>query len=177
MSIAAAHLFTRNIYKEYIRKQADDAEQSLVARISSLFVKGGALIFVIALPTRYAIDLQLLGGVWILQTLPAIVFGLWTHWLHKWAVLAGWLAGMIAGTWMAIELEFETSVYELDLFGWTINAYEGVIALVLNLIIAVAGTLLLSSLGVRRGPDETEPEHYQEPGERRDEGAVTTPVT
>jgi solute:Na+ symporter, SSS family len=176
MSIAAAHLFTRNIYREYLRKEADDAEQSLVARLTSLFVKGGALIFVVALPTRYAIDLQLLGGVWILQTLPAIAFGLWTHWLHKWAVLAGWLAGMIVGTWMAVELEFETSVYALDLFGWTINAYEGVIALVLNLIIAVAGTLLLSALGVRRGPDETEPEHYEELGERRSEGAVTTPV-
>ena len=111
----------------------------------------------------------------MLQTLPAIVFGLWTHWLHKWALLAGWLAGMILGTWMAIDLDFKTSVYALDLFGWTINAYDGVIALVLNLIIAVVGTLLLSGFGVRRGADETEPEHYEELGERRTKGAVATP--
>jgi SSS family solute:Na+ symporter len=133
-----------------------------VARITSLFVKGGALIFIIVLPTKYAIDLQLLGSVWILQALPAVVFGLWTRWLHKWALLAGWLVGTIVGTWMAIDLDFKTSVYELDLFGWTINAYDGVIALVPNLVIAVMGTMLLSALGVRRGPDETERGHYEE---------------
>jgi solute:Na+ symporter, SSS family len=176
MSIAAANLFSRNIYKEYIRKDADEAEQSLVARIASLFVKAGALIFIIALPTKYAIDLQLLGGVWILQTLPAIVFGLWTRWLHKWALLGGWLAGMILGTWMAIDLDFKTSVYELDLFGWNVTAYEGIFALVLNLVIAIGGTLLLSIFGVRRGPDETEPEHYEELGEQRVETREPAPV-
>jgi solute:Na+ symporter, SSS family len=153
MSIGAANLFTRNIYKAYIRPDADEA---LVARTTSLFVKCGALVFILALPTDYAIDLQLLGGVWMLQTLPAIALGLWTHWLHKWALLAGWLVGMSAGTWMAIDLDFNSSVYALDLFGRTINAYDGVIALVANLIVAVAGTLLLAAFGVRRGVDETE---------------------
>jgi len=176
MSIAAANLFTRNVYKEYIRPDADDAEESLVARIASLFVKAGALVFIIALPTKYAIDLQLLGGVWILQTLPAIVFGLYTRWLHRWALLAGWAAGMIVGTWMAIDQDFKSSVYKLDLFGWNISAYEGVIALVLNLIVVAIGTLVLSALGVRRGPDETEPEHYEELGERRAESGIPAPV-
>jgi solute:Na+ symporter, SSS family len=157
MSIGAANLFTRNIYKEYLRKDADAAEQSLVARSASLFVKAGALVFIVALPTEYAIDLQLLGGVWILQTVPAIVFGLWTRWLHPRALLAAWLAGMLAGTWMAIDVEFKTSVYALDLLGWTVHAYEGVIALVLKVIVAVVGTLILSALGVRRGHDETAP--------------------
>ena len=36
--------------------------------------------------------------MWILQTLPAIVFGLFTRWFHRWALLAGWAAGMIYGT-------------------------------------------------------------------------------
>jgi solute:Na+ symporter, SSS family len=159
MSIGAANLFTRNIYKAYIRPDADEA---LVARIASLFVKCGALVFILVLPTKYAIDLQLLGGVWMLQTLPAIALGLWTHWLHKWALLAGWVAGMTVGTWMAIELDFKTSVYTLDLLGWTFSAYDGVIALVLNLIVAVVGTLLLTALGVRRGADETEAEELAE---------------
>jgi SSS family solute:Na+ symporter len=176
MSIAAANLFTRNIYKQYIRPDCSDAEESLTARITSLFVKGGAVIFIIALPTKYAIDLQLLGGVWILQTLPAIVFGLWTRWLHRWALLAGWAAGMAVGTWMAIDLDFKTSVYELHLFGSTINAYEGIFALVLNLVISVVGTILLSALGVSRGVDETEPEHYEELGERRAEPVTPTPI-
>ena len=162
MSIAAAHLFSRNIYKQYLRKDADEAQQARVARITSTLVKAGALLFIVVLPTKYAVDLQLLGGVWILQTLPAIVFGLWTRWLHRWALLAGWSAGMMAGTWMAIDLEFKTSVYTLDLFGWTITAYEGVIALVLNLIVTVIGTALLLGLGVHRGLDETAAEHYEE---------------
>jgi solute:Na+ symporter, SSS family len=33
-------------------------------------VKVGALAFVLFLPTQYAIDLQLLGGVWMLQIRP-----------------------------------------------------------------------------------------------------------
>ncbi|MGI9050313.1 MAG: monocarboxylate uptake permease MctP, partial [Rubrobacteraceae bacterium] len=70
MSIAAANLFTRNIYKEYIRPNISDREESQVAKITSLVVKLGALFFVLFLPTQYAIQLQLLGGVWILQTLP-----------------------------------------------------------------------------------------------------------
>src|SRR5204862_429877 len=100
MSIAAANLFTRNIYREYLRPECSDREQSQVAKITSLFVKAGALAFIVFLPTKYAIDLQLLGGVWILQTLPAIVFGLFTRWLDRWALLIGWAAGMAAGTLM-----------------------------------------------------------------------------
>src|ERR671933_1578839 len=79
MSIAAANLFTRNVYKQYFRPQADEREESQVAKVASLVVKAGALAFILFLPNKYAIDLQLLGGVWILQTLPAIVFGLFTR--------------------------------------------------------------------------------------------------
>src|SRR3954452_8802233 len=89
MSIAAANLFTRNLYKEYLRRDATHAEEAKVAKIASLFVKVGALLFVIVLPTEYAIDLQLLGGVWILQTRPAVVIALYTRWFHRWALLAG----------------------------------------------------------------------------------------
>jgi SSS family solute:Na+ symporter len=172
MSIAAANLFTRNVYKQYIRPDASDAEEARTARIASLLVKLGAVVFIIALPTKYAIDLQLLGGVWILQTLPAIVFGLYTRWLHGWALLAGWAAGMGIGTWMAIDAEFKTSVYKLDLFGWHVSAYEGIIALVVNLVVTILGTFVLSALGARRGTDETSADDYEELGERRAEPAA-----
>ena len=75
MSIAAANLFTRNIYKEYLRRDATDAQQTRVAKITSLLVKAGAVAFIVLAPTEYAIEFQLLGGVWILQTIPAIVLG------------------------------------------------------------------------------------------------------
>ena len=84
MSIAAANLFTRNIYREYIRPACSGQEESTVAKVASLVVKFGALAFIVLVPQKYAIQLQLLGGVWILQTLPAIVLGLYTRWLHRW---------------------------------------------------------------------------------------------
>src|SRR5215470_11630023 len=67
MSIAAANLFTRNIYKEYINPDATPSQQTRVAQAVSLIVKLGALIFVLALSKTFSINLQLLGGIWILQ--------------------------------------------------------------------------------------------------------------
>ena len=52
----------------------------------------------LALDKQFAINLQLLGGVWILQTFPAMVFGLYTRWFHRWALLVGWAVGMVYGT-------------------------------------------------------------------------------
>jgi solute:Na+ symporter, SSS family len=171
MSIAAANLFTRNIYKAYFRPECSDKEEATTARIVSLFVKVGALVFVIALPTDYAIDLQLLGGVWITQTLPSIVAGLYTRWFHRWALLAGWAAGMVTGTLMAISLDFNTSVYTLDVFGIHIAAYEALFALAANLVVSVVLTLIFAALGAPRGRDETEAVDYEELGERRAETA------
>ena len=171
MSIAAANLFTRNIYKEYFRPDCSDAEESQVAKLTSLAVKAGAVVFILALPNKYAIDLQLLGGAWILQTLPAIVGGLFTRWLHRWALLAGWAAGMTTGTLMATSQHFKTSVYELHIFGTTITAYEAIFAVVLNILVSVALTAVLAVVGAKRGADETAPEDYEEVGERRVEPA------
>ncbi|HYZ89879.1 MAG TPA: sodium:solute symporter family protein, partial [Myxococcales bacterium] len=80
MSIAAANLFTRNVWKEFFRPDCSDREEAQVAKIVSLVVKAGALAFVLFLPTKFAIDLQLLGGVWMLQTLPAVMLALYTRW-------------------------------------------------------------------------------------------------
>ena len=46
-----------------------------MAKWVSLVVKFGALIFIIFVPTRFAVYLQLLGGIWIIQTMPAIMLG------------------------------------------------------------------------------------------------------
>ena len=99
MSIAAANLFTRNIYKEYIRRDATDSEQAMTSKIVSLLVKVGALLFILLLNPQFSIDLQLLGGAIILQTLPSVMIGLYTRWLHRGALLAGWAAGMIVSVW------------------------------------------------------------------------------
>ncbi len=60
-------------------------------------------LFVLFVSTTYALDLQLLGGVWILQTFPAIVIGLYSGWFHRWALIAGWAVGMVYGTLVAYD--------------------------------------------------------------------------
>ncbi|HEX6457964.1 MAG TPA: sodium:solute symporter [Thermoleophilaceae bacterium] len=163
MSIAAANLFTRNIWKEFVHRNATAQEEATTAKIVSLVVKIGALLFIVLLPNKYAIDLQLLGGVWILQTLPAVVIGLYTRWFHRWALLAGWAVGMGWGTWMAQDSSFKTSVYNLNLFGWHFSAYEAVFALVANLIVSAVLTVVFRAVGARdTAPDETAPEDYSE---------------
>jgi solute:Na+ symporter, SSS family len=82
MSIGAANLFTRKVWKSYIDPGISHAGEAAVAKIASLVVKVGALAFILFLPTQYALDLQLLGGLWILQTFPALVFGLFTRWFR-----------------------------------------------------------------------------------------------
>src|SRR5580693_5692632 len=98
MSIAAANLFSRNIYKEFFRPNASPREETRAAQLASLVMKAGALYFALEVSKTFSINLQLLGGIWILQTFPAIVVGLYTRWLHRWALVIGWAAAMIYGT-------------------------------------------------------------------------------
>jgi SSS family solute:Na+ symporter len=162
MSIAAANLFTRSIYKEYLRPQASHADEARTAKIVSLLVKVGALVIIVTLPTKYAIELQLLGGVWILQTLPSIVVGLYSRWLHRWALVAGWAVGMTVGTLMAESQDFAPA-YPLKIFGTTINAYTGVFALASNLIVTLVLTVVLRAVAkVDDDGDETRPADFDE---------------
>jgi solute:Na+ symporter, SSS family len=165
MSIAAANLFTRNVWKEFVRKDCSDAEEAQVAKIVSLVVKVGALAFVLFLPTQFAIDLQLLGGVWMLQTLPAVMLALYTRWFHRWGLLAGWAAGMVAGTWIAASQDF-TPVWATPVIGAT--AYTGLVALLVNLVVASAITLLLGGRGRADELDETRDVDYDELRETRE---------
>jgi solute:Na+ symporter, SSS family len=135
MSIGAANLFTRNIWKTFIDPGIDAARESTVAKIVSLGVKLGALIFIVFLPTQYAIDLQLLGGVWILQIFPAVVFGLYKIPLRARGLLAGWFVGMIVGTWMAEAMQLKP-VFPFQVGGQTYTIYIGLIALSVNLVIS-----------------------------------------
>jgi SSS family solute:Na+ symporter len=167
MSIAAANLFTRNIWKEFFRPNASNAEQTRVAQTASLVVKAGALVFVLALSKTFSINLQLLGGVWILQTFPAIVAGLYTRWFHRWALIIGWAAAMIWGTIAAYRVpvpgepgtHFGASTDTLPLINHTV--YIGFTGFVLNLVVAVVFTLVFRAFKVPGGTDETRPEHYE----------------
>jgi solute:Na+ symporter, SSS family len=165
MSIAAANLFTRNVWKEFIRRDCSDREEAQVAKIVSLVVKIGALAFVLFLPAQFAIDLQLLGGVWMLQTLPAVMIALYTRWFHRWALLAGWAVGMVAGTGIAASQDF-APVWETPVLG--VTAYTALVALLLNLVVTTAVTLLLGGRGRADELDETRPADYDELEETRE---------
>jgi SSS family solute:Na+ symporter len=166
MSIAAANLFTRNIWKEYFRPQASNAEQTRVSQTASLVVKLGALLFVLFVNSTYAIQLQLLGGIWIVQTFPAIVAGLYTRWFHRWALVIGWAVAMVFGTIAAYRLpapgkpgtHFGASTDTLPVINHTV--YIGLTGLVINLVISVILTLAFRAVKLPGGSDETRPEHY-----------------
>jgi solute:Na+ symporter, SSS family len=160
MSIACANLFTRNIYREYFRKECSPAHESQVAKITSLVVKSGALIFIVGMPQNYAINLQLLGGIWIIQTLPSVLIGLYTRALHPWALLAGWAAGMVAGTGMEMSLGFKGSIFPLHIFGWTIPCYAALSALLLNIAVTLAASAVLAFALRVESTDETEAADY-----------------
>jgi SSS family solute:Na+ symporter len=159
MSIAASNLWTRNIYREFLRPDCTAGDEARMAKLVSLVVKFGALVFVLGLPLQYAIQLQLLGGVWIIQTLPAVIVGLYTRWFHDRALLLGWLAGIIAGTAMAASQQFKP-IYPVHLAGLTIPTYAALASLVLNLIVVVVLTPLFNAAGAARGRDQTEAGHY-----------------
>jgi solute:Na+ symporter, SSS family len=146
MSIACANLFTRNIYREYIDPHCKPAREAQVAKIVSLVVKLGALAFIIELSTTFAIQLQLLGGIVIIQTLPSVILGLYTNRLNPWGLLAGWAAGIASGTWMAAQLAFKTSIYPIHLFGLTIPCYAALSSLALNIVVSVALSWLLNAV-------------------------------
>jgi SSS family solute:Na+ symporter len=174
MSIAASNLFTRNIYKAYFRPNVSNAEEASVAKLVSLIVKFGALLFILLIPTSNAINFQLLGGVWIMQTLPPVIIGLYTRFLHRYALLLGWLVGMVAGTWMVISASAgaqglisaftikNSSGKALTFMGNNVTFYVGLGALVLNLVVAVVFSLIFNVARIPNGQDATSPGDYTE---------------
>jgi SSS family solute:Na+ symporter len=152
MSIAASNLFTRNLYGEFARRKATPRQESEMAKIVSLAVKFGALVFVLRLESSYAIEMQLLGGIWMTQLFPSVVVGVFTRWFNPWALLAGWGAGMAAGTAMAVSLGLKASVYPLHLFAGVYAMYAAVPALVLNLAVSAGLTVVIRAMGLARRP-------------------------
>jgi SSS family solute:Na+ symporter len=160
MSIACANLFTRNIYREYINPNCSPAREAQVAKITSIVVKLGALLFILAAQDE-AIQLQLLGGILIIQTLPSVLIGLYTRWLHPWALALGWLAGIASGNWMAWTAGYKVvSVYPLHLFGYTIPCYAALSSLLLNIAVSVVLSFVFNAIASGARSDATLAEDY-----------------
>ncbi len=171
MSIAAANLWTRNIYKAYLHRGATPAQEARMSKLASLVVKFGAVLFVIVIDPQFSIDLQLIGGVLILQTLPSVAIALYTRWLHAWALIAGWVVGMGWGVYLLYTIPAATgkghfggsalALGKLSIIGWhpfgtsTTQIYVGIVALVANLVVAVVVTAILRAVKAPQTPDST----------------------
>jgi SSS family solute:Na+ symporter len=180
MSIAAANLFTRNVYREFFVRNASPKHEAQVSKIVSLVVKFGALAFALGLDRQNALNFQLLGGVWILQTIVSIVGGLYTRWFHRWALLLGWAAAMVYGTITAYQQKVPNTVTKLvngqpvvenhgmRHFGSSLadfpfthaKFYIAATALIINVIVTVVLTLAFRAVKAPAGTDETEPADY-----------------
>jgi SSS family solute:Na+ symporter len=177
MSIAAANLWTRNVYKEFIRRDASPRDEAVQAKRASLVVKFGAVAFILFIDPQFSIDLQLIGGVIILQTLPSVAISLYTRWFHIWGLVAGWVVGLGWGMYLLYQIPNAATNHahfggsalalgKLSLFGWhpfagsQVQIYVGVVALAANLIVAIVVTVVMRQLKMYNGTDQTNPEDY-----------------
>jgi SSS family solute:Na+ symporter len=194
MSIAAANLFTRNIYKEYLKRDATPAQEATMSKIVSLIVKAGAVLFILLIDPQFSIDLQLIGGVIILQTLPSVALGLYTGWFHRWGLVAGWVAGMGLGMWMLYEIpnaatkhaHFGGSAFPLN--KWfdptTIGldarttVYVGFVAVLANLLVAAIITAICKAVKAPDGVDlTTSDDYFADEGDPRIAGPTVDDLT
>jgi SSS family solute:Na+ symporter len=138
-------------------------------------VKFGAVACILVLNAQFSVNLQLIGGVIILQTLPAVCLGLLTGWFHRWALIVGLLTGLLVGLVQLYQIpqyglagkvaqaHFGGSSWPLSRFGVNTAAtvYVGLLALAVNVVIVVIATIVLRGIGVGVGVDETRPEDYE----------------
>ena len=169
MSIAAANAFTRSIYRPYLRPDASPATEARVSRWVSLIVKFGAAALILAVDPTFSVDLQLIGGVLILQAVPAAFLGLVTGWFHRAGLVAGLLAGLAVSVAMLYDIPRTDAAGRVvaEHFGgasWPLGdgttVYVGVVALLVNLVVTVLATLVLRAAGVPAGIDATRPDDY-----------------
>jgi len=136
MAIAQANLLTRNIIKP-LYPNLTPHDETRISKWASVIFKFIALGFVFAVPATYAIQLQLLGGIIILQTLPAVFLGLISNRLNKYALMIGWAAGIGSGLYLVEAANhfgpLKTSLYPMA----HVLVFVGLISLLINLAVSI----------------------------------------
>jgi solute:Na+ symporter, SSS family len=134
------------------------------------------VLVILLIDPQFSIDLQLIGGVIILQTLPAVALGLYTSWFHRWGLVAGWFGGMGLGMWMLYQVpnaatnhaHFGGSAFSLKTWfdpttiGLNANSsvYVGFVAVLANILVAVVVTLICKTVKAPDGIDLTTRDDY-----------------
>ena len=149
MAMAQANLLTRNIIKE-IKPNLSDKSEIKITKVSSTVFKFIALGFVFSVPATYAISLQLLGGILIVQILPAVLFGLYTKSLTKVPLIIGLVVGISSGIFMMESANnFGPLASSLIKTMWG-PLYIAVISLAFNLAIAFGGSVIQRKMNSRK---------------------------
>lgn len=157
MAIGAGNLVSRNLIREFSTKTRSKRFETEVSKIVSVLVKVGALVFVLTLDTKFALNFQLLGGIWILQTLPTVIFGLFTKsFANKTGLLVGWAAGIAYGSVAAYNVESATASH----FGGSTAApfflespmYIAITALTINIVLTA---MVSAAVNLSRGNSAT----------------------
>jgi SSS family solute:Na+ symporter len=97
----------------------------------------------------------------MIQTLPAVILGLYTRWFDDWALLIGWAVGIAAGTWMAAAVKF-TAIYPLAIAGFTLPGYSALYTVILNLAVTVILTFIFRAMRKTSPRDETVATDYRD---------------
>jgi len=159
MAIASANIFIRDIYTQFVAASSGKRE-TFIAKLFAIFMIIGAVGFILFIPLTYAVQLQLLGGMWIIQTFPAIALSVFTRFFNGWALLVGWATGIAAATWLATLNHFTAAIYPFHILGITLPSYIAFATVLLNAAIAALLSLPLNALASDRGRDETTAADY-----------------
>jgi SSS family solute:Na+ symporter len=157
MAIASANIFSRDIYRQFI---TTGGNETLVAKRFSIVMVIGAVVFILVIPNTYAVQLQLLGGMWIIQTFPAIVFSVFTRFFNGTALLVGWAVGIITATYLVTLNHFVGSTYPFHIFGFVLPSYIAFATVILNAVIAAALSVPLNAMASDRSRDITAASDY-----------------
>lgn len=143
MAISQSNLLTRNIIKE-IKPDISSNGETKIAKIAAVVFIFLALGFVFLFPLSYSVQLQLLGGIIILQTLPSLFLGLISNKLNKYALMTGLLAGLASGIyWMEVANKFGIWTTTLLPINNSIGPiFVGFLALLVNVAIVLVGSAI-----------------------------------
>ena len=159
MAIASANIFTRDIWTQFFRSPGHHSEM-LAAKCFALFMVVGAVVFILVMPVGYAVQFQLLGGMWIIQTFPAVVFSVFTRFFNGWALLIGWAVGIGTATWLADQNHFTGSVWAFHVLGYTVPSYIAFATVLLNAFLAALLSPVINAIASDRAADETNAAEY-----------------
>jgi hypothetical protein len=95
------------------------------------------------------------------SAIPAVIGGLYTRWFNPWALIVGWAAGIVSGTWMAATTHFDSAIFPFVAGGIIVPGYAALYALTINFGVSVILSWLLNPIGATQGSDETRAADYR----------------